>query len=163
MKLNEIAQLVKLIDKSSLTELSYSYENVKIVLKKGSGMTMTSYAPNSQPYFQQYQAAPASGSVPPGVIGEEGDNSVSQDSAKNGFKEITSPMVGTFYASPSPGSELFVTVGSSVKPGQTLCVIEAMKLMNEIESDVAGVVEEICVKNESAVEFGSILFRIRPS
>ncbi len=72
-------------------------------------------------------------------------------------------MVGTFYASSSPGNPPFVSVGDSVKPGQVICIIEAMKIMNEIECDVAGVVEEICVSNETPVEYGTVLFRIRPA
>jgi len=75
--------------------------------------------------------------------------------------EVTSPFVGTFYRSPSPDAPSFVDVGSMVRPGQTLCIIEAMKLMNEIESDVSGTVIEVCVQNSVAVEFGQKLFRIK--
>ena len=78
------------------------------------------------------------------------------------FKEVTSPMVGTFYASSSPGGAPLVGLGTAVKPGQVLCIIEAMKIMNEIESDVAGVIEEVCVANETPVEYGTVLFRVRP-
>ena len=75
--------------------------------------------------------------------------------------EVTSPFVGTFYRSPSPDTPSFVEVGSVVRPGQTLCIIEAMKLMNELESDVSGTVTEVCVPNGKAVEFGQKLFRIK--
>ena len=75
--------------------------------------------------------------------------------------EVTSPFVGTFYRSPSPDAPSFVDVGSMVRPGQTLCIIEAMKLMNEIESDVSGTIVECCVPNGKAVEFGQKLFRIK--
>jgi acetyl-CoA carboxylase biotin carboxyl carrier protein len=75
--------------------------------------------------------------------------------------EVTSPFVGTFYRSPSPDAPVFVEVGSVVRPGQALCIIEAMKLMNELESDVSGTVVEICVPNGKAVEFGQRLFRIK--
>ena len=75
--------------------------------------------------------------------------------------EVTSPFVGTFYRSPSPDAPSFVDVGSMVRPGQTLCIIEAMKLMNEIESDVSGTIIEVCVPNGKAVEFGQKLFRIK--
>lgn len=78
--------------------------------------------------------------------------------AANGLLEVTSPMVGTFYRAPSPGADPFVQVGDTVKEGQTLCIIEAMKLLNEIESDVAGVVKEILVENGQAVEYGQPLF-----
>lgn len=74
---------------------------------------------------------------------------------------VTSPFVGTFYRSPSPDSPSFVDVGSLVRPGQALCIIEAMKLMNEIESDISGTITEVCVQNGKAVEFGQKLFRIK--
>jgi acetyl-CoA carboxylase biotin carboxyl carrier protein len=75
--------------------------------------------------------------------------------------EVTSPFVGTFYRSPTPDSPSFVDVGSLVRPGQALCIIEAMKLMNEIESDISGTIIEVCVPNGKAVEFGQKLFRIK--
>jgi acetyl-CoA carboxylase biotin carboxyl carrier protein len=77
--------------------------------------------------------------------------------------EIKSPMVGTFYRSPAPEAPSYVEVGSRVAKGQTLCILEAMKLMNELESDVAGVVREICVDNGEPVEYGQVLFRIEPA
>ncbi len=76
--------------------------------------------------------------------------------------EIKSPMVGTFYRSPEPGAEAYVKPGSRVAPGQVVCIIEAMKIMNEIESDVAGVVRELCVENGQPVEFGQVLYRVDP-
>ncbi len=75
--------------------------------------------------------------------------------------EVTSPFVGTFYRSPTPDSPSFVEVGSLVRPGQALCIIEAMKLMNEIESDISGTITEVCAPNGKAVEFGQKLFRIK--
>lgn len=76
-------------------------------------------------------------------------------------KEIKAPFVGTFYASSGPGEPAYVKVGDKIKKGQTLCILEAMKIMNEIESDVDGVVAEICLENESFVEFGQVLFKIK--
>lgn len=76
--------------------------------------------------------------------------------------EVKSPMVGTFYRAPSPEAPPYVEVGSRVTPGQTLCIIEAMKLMNELKAEVAGVVREICVENGEPVEYGQVLFRIEP-
>jgi acetyl-CoA carboxylase biotin carboxyl carrier protein len=80
-----------------------------------------------------------------------------------GLAEIISPFVGTFYRAPAPEASNFVEVGDKVKPGQTLCIIEAMKLMNELEADVAGEVVEICIDNASPVEHSQVLIRIRPS
>jgi acetyl-CoA carboxylase biotin carboxyl carrier protein len=79
------------------------------------------------------------------------------------LKEIRSPMVGTFYKSPEPGAESYVKVGSRVALGQTVCIIEAMKIMNEIEAEVAGVVREVLVEDAQPVEFGTVLFRVDPN
>jgi acetyl-CoA carboxylase biotin carboxyl carrier protein len=76
--------------------------------------------------------------------------------------DIKSPMVGTFYKSPEPGAEAYANVGTRVAPGQVVCIIEAMKIMNEIESEVSGVIREIAVENAQPVEFGQILFRVDP-
>ena len=77
--------------------------------------------------------------------------------------EVKSPMVGTYYKSPEPGAEAYVKVGSRVSTGQVVCIIEAMKIMNEIESEVQGVVREVCVENAQPVEFGQVLFRLDPN
>jgi acetyl-CoA carboxylase biotin carboxyl carrier protein len=79
------------------------------------------------------------------------------------LKEIRSPMVGTFYTAPEPGAEAYVKVGTRVSSGQTVCIIEAMKIMNEIEAEVSGAVREICVEDATPVEFGQVLFRIDPN
>jgi len=79
------------------------------------------------------------------------------------LKEIRSPMVGTFYPQPEPGAEPYVRVGSRVVPGQTVCIIEAMKIMNEIEAEVGGVVREVCVDDSSPIEYGQVLFRVDPN
>ncbi len=79
------------------------------------------------------------------------------------LKEVKSPMVGTFYAAPEAGSEPYAKVGSRVSPGRTVCIIEAMKIMNEIEAEFGGVVREVCVEDSSPVEFGQVLFRVDPN
>ncbi len=79
------------------------------------------------------------------------------------LKEVKSPMVGTFYKAPEPGAEAYVKVGGRVTSGQTVCIIEAMKIMNEIEAEVTGVVREICVEDSQPVEFGQVLFRVDPN
>jgi acetyl-CoA carboxylase biotin carboxyl carrier protein len=162
MQLSDVASLVKLLDKSSLTEISFSDETTKVVLKKdlfraapvATGMMQM---PMHIPQAIAAPAAPAPASSAPAASGGSAE-------AKGGskFKEVASPMVGTFYASSSPGGAPLVSAGTAVRPGMVLCIIEAMKIMNEIESDVAGVVEEVCVANETPVEYGTVLFRIRP-
>jgi acetyl-CoA carboxylase biotin carboxyl carrier protein len=79
------------------------------------------------------------------------------------LKEIKSPMVGTYYACPEPGAEAYVRVGQRVTPGQTVCIVEAMKIMNEIEAELSGVVREICVDDAQPVEYGQVLFRVDPN
>ena len=158
MELSDVTQLVKLLDKSSLTEISYSDESTKLVLKKemhAVPMQMASvpqYMPAAPVGVSAYAAAP---------VASEAPSSVEKSPSK--LKEITSPMVGTFYTSATPGAPALVQIGTAVKPGMVLCIIEAMKIMNEIESDIAGVVEEVCVTNEMPVEYGTVLFRVRPA
>ncbi len=91
-----------------------------------------------------------------------GPGDVAPVAAVSHLLEIKSPMVGTFYQSPEPGAQPYVKAGSRVNVGQVVCVIEAMKIMNEIESEVAGVVREVCVQNAQPVEFGQVLFRVDP-
>ena len=79
------------------------------------------------------------------------------------LKEIKSPMVGTFYKAPEPGADAYAKVGTRVSPGQTVCIIEAMKIMNEIEAEITGVIREVCVEDASPVEFGQVLYRVDPN
>jgi acetyl-CoA carboxylase biotin carboxyl carrier protein len=79
------------------------------------------------------------------------------------LKEIKSPMVGTYYAAPEPGADPYLKVGARVSPGQTVCIIEAMKIMNEIEAEFGGVIREVCVEDAQPVEFGQVLFRVDPN
>jgi acetyl-CoA carboxylase biotin carboxyl carrier protein len=100
-------------------------------------------------------ALPAAG-VPPA------EGSAPAAAASN-LKEIKSPMVGTFYSQPEPGAEPYVRVGSRVAAGQTVCIIEAMKIMNEIEAELSGVVREVCIDDASPVEYGQVLYRVDPN
>jgi acetyl-CoA carboxylase biotin carboxyl carrier protein len=83
--------------------------------------------------------------------------------APSHLKEVKSPMVGTFYSAPEPGAEPYARVGARVSSGQTVCIIEAMKIMNEIESEFSGVIREVCVEDAQPVEFGQVLFRVDPN
>lgn len=161
MEISDLVHLVKLLDKSGLTELSYSKDGEQIVLKKELPAAAPVQAVAAPPFAPMPVGYPQSGPAPFPSAAPEKPSAEVKSGPK--LKEITSPMVGSFYASPSPGAANFVQVGSTVKPGQVVCIIEAMKIMNEIESDVAGVIEEVCVPNETPVEFGTVLFRIRPA
>ena len=115
-----------------------------------------------QPY---YAAAPpaAAHALPAAPAPGGGGPAAPAAPAVSNLKEIKSPMVGTFYMAPEPGAEAYVRVGSRVSSGQTVCIIEAMKIMNEIESEVGGVIREICVEDAQPVEFGQVLYRVDPN
>ena len=97
----------------------------------------------------------------PAVTEKKEDSLVAMDNKEENYKIVKSPMVGTFYESSSPDAEAFVKIGDKVKKGQVLCIVEAMKLMNEIESEFDGEIVEVCVKNEEVVEYGMPLFKIK--
>ena len=142
----EFENLIKLIDTVSASELTgfkYEEKGLKLQMSKGDGTLPAGPAP-----------APAPAAEASAPLKEE-----TEEAAKPG-KVVESPLVGTFYAAPAEDAEPFVTVGSAVKKGQTLAIVEAMKLMNEIESDYDGTVAEILVENGQPVEYGQPLFRI---
>ncbi len=144
-----IEKLAKIIADNSLTEISMEDGEQAITIRKDLPEVIQAVAPAvSQP-----AAAPVSAPAVPQASSSE------QAPAKKGTP-ITSPMVGTFYKSPSPDAEPFVTVGQTIKQGDVVCIVEAMKLMNEIESDVAGKVVEICVDDGQPVEFGQVLMYV---
>lgn len=110
-------------------------------------------------------AAPPSAPSAPGGGGAVGAGGAGEEkgAGEAALTEIKSPMVGTFYAQPEPGADPYVHVGSRVKPGDTLCIIEAMKIMNPLDSEVSGVIKEIAVEDGQPVEFGQVLFRVDPN
>ena len=128
----------------------------------GTGLviTRTAAAPVAGPGPAIYHAPAPLPSAPPALL--EGESREAPRAAA-GLKEIKSPMVGTFYKAPEPGADPYVKVGARVTPGQTVCIIEAMKIMNEIEAEIAGVVREVLVDDSQPVEFGQVLFRVDPN
>ena len=124
----------------------------------GTGVVITrTQATAPAPVFQAAPAAAAPALAPAGA------EAPGARPAAPALKEIKSPMVGTFYRSPEPGAEPYVKVGSRITSGQTVCIIEAMKIMNEIEAEITGVVREVCVDDAQPVEFGQVLFRVDPN
>jgi acetyl-CoA carboxylase biotin carboxyl carrier protein len=121
-------------------------------------ITRTAAAPLPVPIAVSVPAAPPSSGSP-----SETEAPARAPASTPALKEIRSPMVGTFYKAPEPGAESYVKVGSRVTPGQTVCIIEAMKIMNEIEAEIAGTVREISVEDSQPVEFGQVLFRVDPN
>lgn len=142
-----------------MSEFSKLKEFIK--LAKDEGVLELKYELKDEQYFVSFAGSPIVSSGPAQTISSPSqdisENSQSMDTAH----AISSPFVGTFYSSPAPDKPVFVKVGDRVSKGQTLCILEAMKIMNEIESDVAGEVVEVCIENESLVEFGQVLFKIK--
>lgn len=148
MYIKEIKDMINLMNDNNLTELEIEKEGVRIKLRKGSSgiERAIEYLPSAQP-----AAAP------------QGKPAVPQPTEKKSTTvDIKSPMVGTFYRAPSPEAPAYVNMGDIVSPGQVICIIEAMKLMNEIKSEVKGKIVDIQVDNTEPVEFGQVLFVVEP-
>jgi acetyl-CoA carboxylase biotin carboxyl carrier protein len=158
MKAKEIQDLIDFISKSGLDEVNIETEEFKIKVKKNTeAKVVQAAAPAPQP-----AAAPAPAASPapaPSSGGEE--KAASSDDDK--YVTIKSPMIGTFYRTPNPENPAFVNVGDSVKEGDTVCIVEAMKLFNEIESDITGKIVKILVDNATPVEYDQPLFLVDPS
>lgn len=164
MKVEQVLQLIQAVSDSELTEFKYEEDGVKLSLKKTGDKIVQVQAPAVAPAVMQAApavipaAAPAA-SVPAPAAEAPAADSAAEEALPAG-NVVKSPLVGTFYAAPAEDAEPFVKVGDSVKEGQVLAIVEAMKLMNEIESDFTGTVKEILVENGEAVEYGQPLFVI---
>ena len=156
--IEEIKELINTLDNSSLTNLEIKGENgEKLVLNKESKKEIT-VAPALQSVIPQ-AAAPAPQAVA-AVEPTPAATPAETKPAEDNYRVITSPMVGVFYTSPSPEADAYVSVGQTVKNGDIVCIIEAMKLMNEIKSEHAGKVVQICVKNGDPIEYGQVLMYV---
>ncbi|HHY73090.1 MAG TPA: acetyl-CoA carboxylase biotin carboxyl carrier protein [Bacillus bacterium] len=162
LKIQEIRELIKLIDGSSIGELTYEEKDCKIKLRKNSGVTYA-VAPEVV-QAPQVQVAPPAPAAPAAQKAEAPKAVESQASANiddENLHKIVSPMVGTFYAAPSPDSPAYVKVGDKVNPETIVCIVEAMKLFNEIEAEVKGEIVEVLVNNGQLVEYGQPLFLVK--
>ena len=160
--LAEVEQLLAFMEKHSLEEFEYERDGVRVRLKKPSTHSTNAaraFAPHDVHAPAGGSHAPAHGTPATPQAGSHGPSAGAHETED--LHVIKSPIVGTFYASASPGADPFVTVGAQVTPGQALCIIEAMKLMNEIESDVSGEIVKIFAENGQPVEYGEPLFGIR--
>jgi acetyl-CoA carboxylase biotin carboxyl carrier protein len=149
MDLRKLKTLIDLVSDSNVSELEITEAEGKVRIVKGGGAMVQGYAP-APVYAQQPVAAPAA--VPAAAI------PVPEPVAEG--HTVKSPMVGTFYRSSAPGAKAFVEVGDSIKVGETICIIEAMKILNEIEADKSGTITRILCENGQAVEYGQPLFII---
>ena len=162
MNFKQIQQLIKFVARTGVSEVNIENSNIKINIKgntKGENSQVV-----QQPVISQIQPVQPVESVqsPPNPTPIANDNSVVTTDDESNLITIKSPIIGTFYRKPSPDKDNFVEVGDQISEGQTLCVIEAMKLFNEIESDVSGKIVKILVDDSSPVEFDQPLFLIEP-
>lgn len=158
MDIKEIQNLIKFVAKSGASEVKLEMDDIKITIKtgaddKGESTTYVQQIPMNQPVAQPLPAAPVAELVKEVPVASEDSKYIT----------IKSPIIGTFYRKPSPDKPVFVEVGTSIGEGDVLCVIEAMKLFNEIESEVSGKIVKILVDDSSPVEFDQPLFLVDPS
>ena len=154
MDLKDIKAIIDLMKKNSITEFELERQDSKIRLKRGlnggsAGSQPEDYAPPT--YVSLPQSGSSAGNQPP-----------SAPPVATGEIDVKSPMIGTFYRAPSPEATNYIEVGSTVNPESVVCIIEAMKVMNEIKSEVSGVITQVLVENGKPVEFGQPLFKVRP-
>jgi acetyl-CoA carboxylase biotin carboxyl carrier protein len=165
MDIQEIKQLIKIVEKSDIGELEVEEDGRKIRIAKsskvafspgaGNGMINPVFLPSPSPIIpSQADVSAVAAAAPAAKTGAP------ETTDADKYYEVRSPMVGTFYRSPSPDAAPYVEVGDQVSPGSKLCIIEAMKLMNEIESEFSGRIAKIVVNNAQAVEFNQVLFLI---
>ncbi|MBP6671725.1 MAG: acetyl-CoA carboxylase biotin carboxyl carrier protein [Bacteroidetes bacterium] len=155
MDLKYVKQLLEMVEKSSVNEVELE--------EKGQKIRITKSAPQNVMQAPSYQMAmPAAAPAPAPAASQAAAPKAAPAAEGKKYHEVKSPIVGTFYRSPSPDAAPYVEVGSKIKQGGTLCIVEAMKLMNEIESDVTGTIVKINVENGKPVEYGQVLFLVEP-
>lgn len=151
-----LAQLLHEMPEIGSLELKGFFGTGVVIHRTSQGTPMAAPAPMAW-------AAPAAAPAPAASAPAAAEPAPAAAPAPSTLQEIKSPMVGTFYAQPEPGAEPYARVGTRVAPGQTVCIIEAMKIMNEIEAEISGVIREVCVDDASPVEYGQVLYRIDPN
>jgi acetyl-CoA carboxylase biotin carboxyl carrier protein len=158
MDLNYLKKVIKILDNSNLRDLEIEEEGLTVRLSKGSGVPAAQAVHAAMPVTQ----APVQHEAPVQHASEkkEANQEGGEESLPSNVYEVKSPMVGTFYRAPSPEADPFVNVGDSIKQGSVICIVEAMKLMNEIESELSGKVVKILVENAQAVEYNQPLFLV---
>jgi acetyl-CoA carboxylase biotin carboxyl carrier protein len=165
MNQKELKELIEFLIEKDITEFELERGDVKVRIKRGAEHVVAPAAPVTHFAVHTSPAAVpeiAVAPVAPVPASAAGESAVAAPVAEQGLHTVHSPIVGTFYECPSPGSPPFVKVGDTVEVGQVLCIVEAMKLMNEIEADVAGEIVKKLVANGQPIEYGQELFVIRP-
>jgi acetyl-CoA carboxylase biotin carboxyl carrier protein len=164
MNQKELKELIEFLIEKDIAEFELERGDVKVRIKRGGEPAVSASAPDTR-FFAVHSAPPAApeaGTAPVAATVSVTPTPEKAPAPEEGLHIVRSPIVGTFYESPSPGSPPFVKPGDIVEAGQILCIVEAMKLMNEIESDVAGEIVKNLVANNAPIEYGQELFAIRP-
>ncbi|MCH2135835.1 MAG: acetyl-CoA carboxylase biotin carboxyl carrier protein [Phycisphaerales bacterium] len=161
--IRKLKELVKLMVANDLTELDLRDPEEQVTLRRPNQWTATPAAAAPPPAPVAQAPAPPQAPAAAAPAAPVVEEAVAPADANAGLVAVPSPMVGTFYSSPSPDADPFVTVGASVSPDSVVCMVEAMKIFNEIKADVSGTIEQVCVANGDAVEFGQDLFLVRPA
>ncbi|HET7579731.1 MAG TPA: acetyl-CoA carboxylase biotin carboxyl carrier protein [Bacillales bacterium] len=158
LKIEELRELIEMIDQSTINEFEYEQDGEKVTLKKSSGVSLQ---PVSAPAHEEraIMSAPAGVEAKPAAEPKEKEPEKQED---ENLHKIESPMVGTFYTSPSPEAGAYVKVGDKVQSDSVVCIVEAMKLFNEIEADQAGEIVKVLVDDGELVEYGQPLFLVKP-
>jgi len=161
MNQKELKELIEFLIEKDIAEFELERGDVKVRIKRATEARFAALPPETRYVHVAPPAAPAPEYAPPPPVPPPAPAKPAAE--ETGLHEVKSPIVGTFYEAPSPGAPPFVKVGDTVQEGQVLCIIEAMKLMNEIEADVSGEIVKRLVSNAQPVEYGQALFLIRPS
>ncbi len=162
MEFKQIQELIKAINKSNISELSVEEGDFKITIKQAQTISETQFVAVQAPMPQMLpQAAPQAAALPAAPV--PAAQSAAAPAANDKLITIKSPMIGTFYRSPSPDKPSFVNVGDDIKQGDVLCIVEAMKLFNEIESEVSGKIVKVLIDDASPVEYDQPLFLVEPA
>lgn len=156
MNLKDIKELIEMLKDTDISELEVERAGVKVRLRKGGEV-------NYQPVMPRMEYAHAPMAAPARTEAAASAAAAAAEPAKTNQAKVTSPIVGTFYRAPAPDKPAYVQVGDTVKKGQVLCIVEAMKLMNEIESEASGKIVQILLENGKPVEYGQTLFLIEPA
>ncbi len=156
MDINEIKKLIRVVENSKITEFSIQEGDLRIKISKNSKENISYQMPMPAPSIPQKDSPPENTKV-------EIKESKTPDTANPNLHEIRSPIVGTFYRAPAPDADPYVQIGDSITSGSVLCIVEAMKLMNEIESDVDGKIVKILIDNATPVEYNQPIFLIEKS
>jgi len=164
LKIQEIREIIKLVDQSSIEEFTYEHEGSKIKMKKKDAIVskQAQQVVVSAPEQAAAPAPQAAAAPAPAAQSAQPKEEQAAPAVDESLHKITSPMVGTFYASSSPESDIYVTPGDKVQKDSVVCIVEAMKLFNEIEAEVKGEIVDVLVESGQLVEYGQPLFLVKP-